>query len=460
MRHSAQDNHPTPGGNGRRVYTVSHLTGEIRRLLLDGLGPVWVEGEISNLSRPASGHVYFSLKDNAAQVRCAMFRNRNRALDFEPENGIRVTVHARADLYETRGDFQLIIHSMNVSGRGELHQRFERLKRKLAREGLFEPGRKRAIPKIPRRVGVITSRDGAALHDVLTTLERRMPAIDVFVYPTPVQGAGASAAICRMLETANARREADVLVLARGGGSLEDLWPFNEERVARAIAASDLPVITGIGHDVDVTIADFAADSHAPTPTAAAQHASPDCRALAQSLAELHRRFDNQVTGRLNAAAQTLAIQQTRLLHLHPAARVEQRMQRLDEAGERLRTGLRKLIDDAGRRLVLLRATLNYHVPSGRVRAARTRAGGAEGALNLAVKYALENRRHHLERLAARLRALSPLATLKRGYSITTDKHGRIVHSIRALAAGQKVRIRVEDGSIDASVEKLLKPGP
>ncbi len=443
----------------RNVYTVSRFNAEVRQLLLDKIEPVWLEGELSNLSQPASGHIYFSLKDNAAQIRCAMFRGRNRALGFGPENGMQVTVHARADLYETRGDFQLIVNFMELSGHGELHRRFEQLKRKLAQEGLFEPARKRAIPKFPRRVGVITSTDGAALHDVLATLNRRLPMIEVCVYPTPVQGVEATASICRMLKVANARRETDVLILARGGGSLEDLWAFNEEQVARAIAASELPVITGIGHDVDFTISDFVADERAPTPTAAAQHASPDRRALTQSVTDFHRRLNRGLAARLETAGQTLVLRRSQLLRFHPAARIEQRMQRLDEVAERLRLSLRELIAATGHRLALLSAALNYRAPIERVRTARTRTANAAGALNLAAKHLLENRRHRCERLAVRLHALSPLATLKRGYSITTDERGRVVRSVGNLAAGQQIGVRVEDGRIEASVKKLRKSG-
>ncbi len=441
----------------RSVYTVSRFNAEVRQLLLDRFKPIWLEGEISNLSRPASGHIYFSLKDDAAQIRCAMFRGRNHALGFEPESGMQVMVHARADLYEVRGEFQLIVNFMEIAGHGELRRRFEQLKLKLAKEGLFEQARKRPIPRFPRRVGVVTSDNGAALHDILTTLGSRFPAIETVVYPTPVQGGEAPASICRMLEVANARREVDVLIVARGGGSLEDLWAFNEEQVARAIAASDLPVITGIGHEVDFTISDFVADERAPTPTAAAQRVSPNRHALAQTLTDFRRRLESRLKHRLETAGQALALRQSQLLRFHPAAQIEQWMQRMDETAERLRLVMRELTRAAGQRLVLLQTTLLHRMPLPRVHAARVRLGSAADTLGLAANHALAERRHRLQRLAARLHALSPLATLQRGYSITTDEQGRIVRSIGALAAGQKIEVRVEDGRIEAAVNELRR---
>ena len=444
-----------PTKNERKIYTISEFNAEISQLLLDHVSPAWLEGEISNLSRPASGHIYFTLKDAEAQIRCAMFRGRNRALSFKPESGMQVTVHARADLYAVRGDFQLIVNFMEISGHGELQRQFEQLKHKLDEEGLFDQSRKQPLPKIPKRVGVITSKSGAALHDVLTTLNQRFPAIEVFVYPTLVQGDEAPNNICRMLEVANQRKEADVLILARGGGSLEDLWAFNEERVARAIAASALPIITGIGHEVDFTIADFVADNHAPTPTAAAQHVSPDRRELARHLVGLQRHFESHVANRLAAAGQTLALKRSQLLQFHPETRIERWMQRLDDVDEQLHSHIKGLIRSNDQRLTLARMALTYQTPLKQLRAAQTRTLGATQALNLAVQHQLESHHHRLERLSGRLNVLSPFATLKRGYSLTTDEWGRIVRSINALTVGKQVKIRIADGHIDAAVKRL-----
>jgi exodeoxyribonuclease VII large subunit len=260
----------------RQVLSVSALNREARLLIEGSFGLVWVEGEVSNLSRPSSGHLYWSLKDAQAQVRCAMFRLSNRELGFELANGQQILVRARASLYEARGEYQLIVEYAEEAGEGLLRRRFEELKRRLAAEGLFEPARKIKPPKLPRRIGVVTSPSGAALRDVLIALRRRFPATAVLIYPTSVQGAGAADEICRTLKLADRRADCDVLILTRGGGSLEDLWAFNEEKVARAIAALDLPIIVGVGHEIDFTIADFAADLRAPTPSQAAELAVPD----------------------------------------------------------------------------------------------------------------------------------------------------------------------------------------
>src|SRR5690606_2193067 len=259
-------------------YTVSALNREARLILERRFVGLWVEGEISDLSRPSSGHLYWTLKDATGQIRCAMFRQQNRPLAFPLANGDQVLVRARVTLYEARGEFQLIVEEVEAAGEGLLRRRFEALKRKLAAEGLFDTARKRPLPRVPRRIGVVTSATGAAIRDVLIALRRRFPAIPVLIYPTPVQGEGAAQEIRRTLELAGRRAECDVLILTRGGGSLEDLWSFNEEIVARAIAASPIPVIVGVGHETDFTIADFVADLRAPTPSQAAELAVPDCR--------------------------------------------------------------------------------------------------------------------------------------------------------------------------------------
>src|ERR1700747_477577 len=279
---------PTPT---RDVYSVSRLNREVRVLLERGLGVLWVEGELSNLSQPPSGHWYFSLKDRDAQLRCAMYRLRNSLVGFTPRAGMQVLVRGRISLYEPRGEFQLIIEHLEEGGVGALRREFERLKNRLAAEGLFAPERKRALPRCPRRIGVITSPSGAALHDILKILARRFPPAAVLIYPAPVQGAAAVPALVAALATAGARAECDVLILARGGGSLEDLWAFNDERLARAIAASPLPVVSAVGHEIDFTIADFVADVRAPTPSAAAEVVVPDRAAWLESLRRMAERL-------------------------------------------------------------------------------------------------------------------------------------------------------------------------
>src|SRR5688572_24140306 len=268
----------------RDIYTVSRLNREARGLLEAGLPSLWITGELSNLARPASGHWYFTLKDEDAQVRCAMFRQRALAVRVAPRDGMQVLMRARVGLYEARGEFQLVVDHLEEAGEGELRRRFEALKQKLAAEGLFDAARKRALPRFPARIGIVTSVTGAALRDVLHVLRRRCPGVPVLVYPVPVQGAGAPPEIAAMLELADHRREVEVLLLVRGGGSLEDLFAFNDERLARTIAGIGLPLITGIGHEIDFTIADFVADLRAPTPSAAAELAVPDAAAWLQAL--------------------------------------------------------------------------------------------------------------------------------------------------------------------------------
>ena len=437
------------------VYTVSRFNAEVKRLLLDRFKLIWLEGEISNLSQPGSGHIYFSLKDDACQIQCAMFRTKNRYLDFEPKTGLQVLVQARPDLYETRGSFQLVVNHMEISGHGDLYARFERTKRKLEKEGLLDPQRKRPIPPIPRRVGVITSADGAALHDVLTTLDRRFPTIEVFIYPTQVQGDKAPESICSMIETANARCETDILVLVRGGGSIEDLWAFNEEQVARSIGASKLPIVTGIGHETDFTIADFVADERAPTPTAAAQRVSPDRKAMLENTIALSRRLESVLHEQFKACKHGLALSRSQLLRFHPMARIEHWVQRMDNLSMHLLHVMQKHTDAGKQRHELARSALIRHAPFGSIDAGRIRLRNDMHKLRLGAQRSLERRHNHLEKIAEQLRSLNPLSMLKRGYSITTDSRGKTVRSVKSLAAGQKINIRVEKGEIDALVEKL-----
>src|SRR5579864_449984 len=306
----------------REVYSVSRLNREVRGLLERGLGVVWIEGELSNFSQPASGHWYFSLKDRDAQLRCAMFRMKNVLVGFTPRAGSQVLLRGRISVYEARGEYQLIVEHLEEAGVGALKREFERLKTRLAAEGLFAPERKRALPRFPRRIGVITSPSGAALHDILKILARRFPPAAVLIYPAPVQGAAAVPALVAALATAGARAECDVLILARGGGSLEDLWAFNDERVARAIHACALPVVTGVGHEIDFTIADFVADARAPTPSAAAELVVPDRSAWLQSIARTAQRLDVCMRRELRALAARLAHARHRLGQAHPGARL------------------------------------------------------------------------------------------------------------------------------------------
>ncbi|MGE5241377.1 MAG: exodeoxyribonuclease VII large subunit, partial [Bacteroidota bacterium] len=283
----------------RDIYTVARLNREARAMLEGGFPPLWIEGEISNLSRPASGHLYFSLKDAQAQVRCAFFRQYQRTRGAALKDGLHVLARARVSLYEGRGDFQLIVEYLEEAGEGALRRAFDALKLRLAQEGLFDAAHKKPLPRLPRRVGIITSTSGAVLHDILTTLKRRFPAIAILVHPVPVQGEGAAERIAAAIRVAGQRRDCDALILARGGGSLEDLWPFNEEIVARAIHACPVPIVSGVGHETDFTIADMAADARAPTPTAAAEMLSPDQQEWLAQFARLENRLVTAMRGHL-----------------------------------------------------------------------------------------------------------------------------------------------------------------
>ena len=440
----------------RDVYTVSRLNAEARDLLESRFPLLWVQGEISNLSRPASGHLYFTLKDARAQVRCALFRSRGRRLGFQPENGMQVLVQAGVSLYEARGDYQLIVEAMEEAGRGALQRAFEALKRKLAEAGLFDSEHKQPLPSLPRRIGVITSPTGAAIRDILSVLGRRFPAIPVLLYPVAVQGEEAVPQIVAALETANRRAECDVLILARGGGSLEDLWAFNDERVARAIHASRIPIVSAVGHEIDFTIADFVADRRAPTPSAAAELVVPDrdewltrCRALET---RLHQALERRMRI-LRAQLDTLG---SRLLRQHPGRRLQQQAQRLDESSQRLERALRQQLGQRRQRLETLVHRLRRFSPAPRLAHARERLNALEHRLSQALQSRLFEANQRCRTLARQLHTVSPLATLERGYAIVSDAGGHILRSASQVRAGDRVEARLAQGRLRCLVEELL----
>src|SRR6516164_2861340 len=347
----------------RDVYSVARLNREVRVLLERGLGVLWVEGELSNFSQPPSGHWYFSLKDRDAQLRCVMYRLKNSLVGFTPRAGTQLLVRGRISLYEPRGEFQLIVEHLEEAGVGALRREFERLKTRLAAEGLFAQERKRALPRFPRRIGVITSPSGAALHDILRVLARRYPPAAVLLYPAAVQGAAAVPTLVAALGTASARAECDVLILARGGGSLEDLWAFNDERVARAIHACALPVVCGVGHEIDFTIADLVADARAPTPSAAAELVVPDARACLEALARSAQRLAAGMRRELRVWHTRLDAVGHRVSLAHPGVRLQQQMQRLDDLTQRLAGATRAGLHREGQRLAEDRVRLQQHSP-------------------------------------------------------------------------------------------------
>jgi exodeoxyribonuclease VII large subunit len=438
----------------RDIYTVSRLNREARELLETGLPLLWIEGELSNLARPSSGHLYFSLKDEAAQIRCAMFRNRNQLVRFRPADGMHVLARARVSLYEARGDYQLIVESLEEAGDGALRRAFELLKQRLLVEGLFDEARKQPIPALPRRIGVITSPTGAAIHDVLTVLRRRFPAIPVLVYPVPVQGKTAAPEIARMIRLAAARAECDVLILCRGGGSLEDLWAFNEEIVARAIFDCDIPLVTGIGHEVDVTIADFAADLRAPTPSGAAEHVSPDGADWRRHYERIGARLAALARGDLARRRERLRWLMRGLQQRHPGQRLRQQAQRLDELEQRLLRCTHAGIERRRMQFEQGLARLLRHVPLHRIDNARARCGELAQRLRQHMQRRLERGRDRLDGLGRALDAVSPLATLGRGYAIVRRMDGAVVRDAQAVKAGDEVEARLARGLIVCEVRE------
>jgi exodeoxyribonuclease VII large subunit len=436
----------------RIVYTVSRLNREVRVLLERGLAVIWLEAELSNFTQPASGHWYFTLKDPEAQIRGALFRQRNVTLGFTPKSGQLVLVRGRVSLYEPRGDYQMIVDHMEPAGVGALRQKFERLKAQLAAEGLFAPERKRPLPAFPHRIGVITSPSGAAIRDVLHILRRRYPPAQVLIYPSPVQGAAAVPGLLQALQLAAARADCDVLILTRGGGSIEDLWAFNDERVARAIRACPIPVVSGIGHEIDFTIADFVADRRAPTPSAAAELVVPDRQELLSVLHRIGERLIQSGRRELRMASQLLAALRHRLQRTHPGVRLQHGAQRLDELEQRLRKALLAHVQQQNIRLgraltSLLRATPAHYV-------ARLDARNAE--LGMRLQHALQRRMqaslHRLHVAQQKLDAVSPLATLARGFAVVTRTDGSVIIDAGTVAVGDEIRARLHRGALRARV--------
>jgi exodeoxyribonuclease VII large subunit len=399
---------PTQITAAANVITVSQLNRQARLLLETELPALCVCGELSNFSRPSSGHWYFSLKDAQAQVRCAMFRNRNQLLGFQPDNGVQVLARGKISLYEGRGDFQLIVDSLEPYGDGVLAQQFEKLKQELHALGWFEASLKQALPKFPKRIGIITSPTGAAIRDILHVLKRRLPMLPVIIYPTAVQGRQAAAEIARTLELANQHQACDCLILARGGGSLEDLWAFNESIVATAIHHSQIPIISGIGHEIDTTIADFVADLRAPTPSAAAEMATPDSQQLKHQLERLQARLIQHIDHALQSRRLQLVHLQKRLKS--PQQHLQQLSQQFDNLEVRLRQAWQRY---------------------------------------------LERQRAQLANLARALNAVSPLATLERGYAIVTTPDEKLLQSITECQVDQLVHTRLSDGRLTCRVTAI-----
>lgn len=443
-----------PPNDDRKALTPSQLNALARNLLEDAFPLIWVEGELGNLSRPSSGHLYFTLKDERAQVRCALFKPKSQWLKFTPREGLRVLARGRLTLYEARGDYQLILDTMEEAGEGALRRAFELLKAKLQAEGLFDQSRKRELPAHVRRLGVLTSPSGAAVRDVLSVLRRRFPLVEVDVLPVPVQGETAAAQIVRMLQAAGRSGRYDALLITRGGGSLEDLWAFNDEALARAIAASPVPVVSAVGHEVDFSLADFAADLRAPTPSVAAELLVPDradlaahLRAQARRLHAIHERLLRQAAQRTDRAA-------LRLQALQPQARLDALRRRQADALRRLHASWAQADERRRAQLRHTAAVLHAARPQRRLSLLRDRLQSLAPRPQAATVRALQRRALQLQGLARSLEAVSPLATVARGYSILQHDDGRIVRSVDDAQPGEGLNARLRDGVLRVRVER------
>jgi exodeoxyribonuclease VII, large subunit len=437
------------------IYSVSQLNQSVRLMLENQLGAVWLTGEISNFSQPVSGHWYLSLKDENAQVRCAMFRMKNLRVSFRPTNGMQVLVRANVSLYEPRGDYQLIIESMHLAGEGLLMQQFEALKLKLAAEGLFAQHLKKNLPHFSKAVGIITSKTGAALQDILHILQRRDPSLKIIIYPTAVQGKDAATDIAQMIELANQRQEVDVLIVGRGGGSLEDLWCFNEEMVARAIFHSHLPVISAVGHETDVTIADFVADVRAPTPSAAAELVSRNQTELLQQLQYRRQRLEIALDRLFAEKLQKLRHLSLRLHNQHPQAQLRIQQQLITQLSHRLQQSLRHRWQKKAENLTALSMRLYKNPLPLRLQQYEQQLTQLKVRLNSHMNLTLSLQQKQLAHLCGKLDSLSPLKVLARGYSITQNQQNFTIRSMKDVNVGEQIKTRLPDGDIISQVIRL-----
>lgn len=439
--------------HSEEIYTVTRLNREVKFILEGSFPAMWVEGEISNFSAPSSGHWYFSLKDATAQVRCAMFRMQNRKINFTPKDGTQVLLKARISLYEGRGDYQLLAEHMEEAGEGKLRQEFEALKKRLSEAGLFDAAHKKDLPFIPKTIGVVTSPTGAAIRDILSVLKRRFPCAPVIIYPTLVQGESAAPNIVNAIEIANHRKDCDVLIVARGGGSLEDLWPFNEEKVAHAIFRSKIPIISGVGHEIDFTIADFVADMRAPTPSAAAELITPDINELLESIEQNEKHLSRLIMQQIQKLQQHLTWTEKHLQQQHPKRKLTERAQQLDHLQAALVHAQNKMLNDFQVKLHTTNAKLAIFNPAHRILDLQHKMHLAQQQLQSHTHLALQKAQQQFINLATKLDALSPLATLKRGYAIATHTDNqKILRHANEVKAGDKIEVKLMDGELECEV--------
>ena len=430
----------------RQILSVSQLNRSVRHLLETQLPMLWVEGEISNFARPASGHWYLTLKDDQAQVRCAMFRNTNQRVGFQPANGTQVLVRCRAGLYEGRGEYQLDIEHMQEAGFGALQRQFEMLKQQLSTEGLFDTQHKQPMPESVRHIGVITSATGAAVKDILSVLNRRFPSIRVSIFPTAVQGAQAAGQIIDAINNANRQGQCDALIVGRGGGSLEDLWPFNEETVARVIFASEIPIVSAVGHEVDFTIADFVADLRAPTPSAAAELLSPDGEDMLNQFEGFEILLGEAMTRKIRQLEQRTDYLQKRLQH--PGRKLQEQAQHLDHLDIRLRRAMAGTMQQQAVRMKTLGDKLVRQNPRDAIVQRQQLVANAVKHMMRAVSQQLESKQNKTAQAMHLLDTVSPLKTLGRGYSIIRDNNDAVIRSVAAVKAGDELRGQLVDGGV------------
>jgi len=438
----------------RRVFTVSDLTAQIRDLLAKNFTDVSVEGEISNCRPAASGHIYFTLKDERSQVRCVFFKQQQRGMKFRPEDGLKVTVRGSVGVYEARGEYQIYVESIEPLGRGALQLAFEQLKKKLADEGLFDGDRKKPLPLLPQRIGLITSPTGAAVRDVVRILRRRFPNVHLTLYPVRVQGEEAAAEIAEALDYFNRERAAEVILLVRGGGSLEDLWPFNEEKVARAIAACAMPVISGVGHETDFTIADFVADVRASTPSAAAELVVQTRREFDKHVADLHGTLEKLLRYRLLDLFRRVHELGSRRGFRRPLDLLRQRRQRADEMTSRLALGLRSRLESCGKRFTAAHLRIRSFDLRGKIATLRLRREQQNHDLRARADQLLRSKREQWERCALRLDERSPLKLLERGYALATDAAGNLVRDAAQVSPGDALTVTLHRGRLRTVIQK------
>lgn len=444
-----------PFENQEHIYSISELNDEVASTLTEAFGFIWVEGEISNLMRSAAGHVYFSLKDESASVRCAMFRMQNQSLDFELRDGMQILARAKVGLYKQRGEFQLIVEYAEESGEGLLRQRFELLKQTLQKEGLFDEFHKKPLPKIPKTIGLVTSPKGAAVQDIIKTIKRRYPIVRVIVYPTLVQGNEAIQKIASAIDIANQRDECDVIIIARGGGSLEDLWCFNEELVARSIFHSKIPIISGIGHETDFTIADLVADLRAATPTAAAEIALPTTSEIVDRLNRYIFDITQLIDYKVNHFRHQLKSASLRMQASHPQSKLQFNMQKLDLINEKMQKLPMMQVSYLKNIFKISFSKLLASNPKINIEAERQNLEMKNMALSNAMIGLIESKRNRFSVMTAQLEGASPLQSLSRGYALVTNEDGRNIKSVKKIKTGASVKTKLSDGSFISRVEKI-----